>query len=506
MIPPTMLPVAAAFTWRPLVPELLLLGAILILPLLGLTMRGERGSQDMGRMTAMVLAGALFVTAFNLIRGTLIGTPIDIAGYDALYQVDAFSQFLKIVFLGVAFLVALGSIEYARTFPAPIEYYTLLLTATVGMMVVASARDLITLFIGIETTSLSSYILAGYRKRNRFGIEAATKYFIIGALSSAIFLYGISLLYGIAGTTRFDALSAGIDGSAGMTAMTLVAIVFIVAGIGFKISAAPFHMWAPDVYHGAPDTVAGFLSAGSKAMGFAAAFKIFVVGLAAARAEWDALVAIIAILSMTIGNVIALRQTSLKRMLAYSSIAQAGYLLIAVVVATEYAVAGGLYHLVTNGIMKVTAFLAIAAIAAYGLGDRLDDYKGLRLRSPLIALVMAVMLLSLAGVPPFGGFVSKFALFSSAIYGSTETGRDWLVWLAVAGIVNSLVSLFYYVRIVRYMYAEAPEETSRLRLTPATNAALIAGLVLIVLVGVWPDLVWSHAVEAAASLVASGTP
>jgi proton-translocating NADH-quinone oxidoreductase chain N len=500
-----MTPVLAdAFTWRPVSPELLILLAILFLPLVGLTLKGQKGKETMGHLTVIVLLGAFLMTAVMLIWGTYLDTVIMIAHEAALYEVNAFSQFLKLIFLGAAILIALVSIRYATSFRNPIEYYALLLTATAGMMVVASSRDFITLFIGIETASLSSYVLAGYAKDDRFRIEASTKYFIVGALSSAVFLYGISLLYGVAGTLEFQALGEAIEGGLGTRAMSMVAIVLILVGLGFKISAAPFHMWAPDVYHGSPDPVAGFLASGSKAMGIAAAFKIFVVGLIALHADWAALVAVLAILSMTVGNIIALRQTSMKRMLAYSSIAQAGYLLIAIVVATEYAVAGGLFHLVTNGIMKATAFVGIAAIAAYGLGDRLDDYKGLRLRNPFLAAVLAVMLLSLAGVPPLGGFASKFVLFSSAVYASAEAGKGWLLWLAIAGIINSLISLFYYVRVVRYMYSEPGEpgtETTAFRFNLGTNVALVTGLVLIVLTGIWAEPFISKAVEAAASLM-----
>lgn len=493
---------SSAFTWRPLAPELLILAAVLILPLLGLGMKGTTGKRDMGRITVLVLLGALVMVAIMIWRGTYLGTEIQIAHDAALYEVTAFSQFLKLIFLGVGILIALASIEYAAEFHNPIEYYTLLLTAIVGMMVVASARDLITLFIGIETASLSSYILAGYAKDNKFSVEAATKYFVIGALSGASFLYGISLVYGITGTLHFDAMSTAASNAFGMEPVSLVAVTLILVGIGFKISAAPFHMWAPDVYHGAPDTVSGFLSAGSKAMGFAAAFKILVVGLAAYKAEWEVLVGLIAVASMFVGNLIALRQTSMKRLLAYSSIAHAGYILIAVVVGTQYAVAGGLFHLVTNALMKGAAFIAIAGIAAYGLGDNLNDWKGMRLRNPLLAFTLTIVLLSLAGVPPFGGFASKFVLFSSAVYASFDGGASWLIWLAIAGIINSLISVFYYAKIIRYMYAESGDKTDRLHLSTGTTVALLIALVLIIGVGVWPDLILGQAMDAATSLVA----
>lgn len=489
------------FTWQPLVPEMLLLLGALVLPLVGLKLKGATGRRDMGRLTVIVLLGALVLVGWMMATGAYLDLEIQIAEYPALYEVTMFSQFLKVIFLFVAIVIALASIEYASAFRNPIEYYALLLLATTGMMVVASSRDLITLFIGIETASLSTYVLAGYAKNDRYSTEAGTKYFIIGALSSAIFLYGISLVYGITGSVRFEEIALAMGNGLGMDSIGLAAIVLILVGIGFKVSLVPFHMWAPDVYHGAPDTVAGFLSAGSKAMGFAAAFKILLVGMAAIKAQWDLILGILAVLTMTVANIIALRQTSMKRLLAYSSIAHAGYILIAVIVGTQYALAGGLYHLTTNAIMKGTSFIIIAALAAYAIGDRLTDYKGLRVRNPLLALTLAIMLLSLAGVPPFAGFASKFVLFSSAVYESFTEGHQWLLWLAIAAVVNSLISLFYYAKIIRYMFAETGTSTEPIKAPLATNIAILIGLVLIVLLGIWPQLVLGPAMEAAASLL-----
>lgn len=493
------------FTWRPVAAELLILVAILVLPLIGLRLKGTSGKRDLGRMTVVVLLGAMAIVLYMFARPDLyLDQDIFIAEYLALYEVTLFSQFMKVIFLFVAIVIALASIEYASAFRNPIEYYALLMAATIGMMVVASSRDLITLFIGIETASLSTYILAGYAKQSRYSTEASTKYFIIGSLSSGIFLYGISLLYGITGSIRFEEIGQAMGTAFGMDAIGLVAVVLIIVGIGFKVTLAPFHMWAPDVYHGAPDTLAGFLAAGSKAMGFVAAFKIFIIGLAAIKAQWDIVLGLLAVITMTVGNLIALRQTSIKRLMAYSSIAHAGYILIAVIVGTQLAVAGGLYHLVTNAIMKATIFIVVAGLAAYALGDRLSDYRGLRLRNPLVAFALAVMLLSLAGVPPFGGFASKFVLFASAVQASFGEGQQWLLWLAVAGVVNSLISLFYYAKIIRFMYAEPAEpgmEKQPIKFTLGTNIAILAGLVLIVLVGVWPQFVLGPAMDAAASLM-----
>lgn len=448
-------------------------------------------------MTLFALIGALILVGIMMVTGNHLGKVV----FD-LYEVTLFSQFLKIVFLLVSILVVLVSLDYAERFRNPTEYYTLITVATVGMMVVASARDFITLFIGLETASLSSYILAGYLKNDGRKVEASVKYFVVGALSSAILLYGISLVYGITGTLQFDAVSAELAGQVrAMQPVTLVAITLLLVGIGFKITAVPFHMYAPDVYYGAPDTVSAFLSGGSKIMGFAAALKVFVVALGPIKPDWEVLLGIVAIVTMTLGNIVALRQTSMKRLLAYSSIAHAGYLLIAVVVGTQLAVAGGLFHFFTDAVMKGTAFLIIAAIALYGIGDRLDDMKGLRLRNPFLALVLVIMLFSLAGVPPFAGFASKFALFYSAVQSAFTDGPRWFVWLAIAGIANSLVSLFYYAKVVRFIYGEPAADETKVELSLPTTIALSIGLIIVIGAGILPQYVWGQALDAAALFV-----
>ncbi|HEV8361449.1 MAG TPA: proton-conducting transporter membrane subunit, partial [Candidatus Thermoplasmatota archaeon] len=275
----------------------------------------------------------------------------------------------------------------------------------------------------------------------------------------------------------------------------------------------PFHMWAPDVYDGAPTAVSAFLAAGSKKMGFAALFKVFLVGLLAVRADWMMLAGLVAIATMTLGNVLALTQTNMKRLLAYSSIAQAGYILIALPVAAavpdatgQYALAGGIFHIITHAFMKAGAFIVVAALAAVGLSSRIDDFKGLSRRAPVMAFALAVFLISFAGIPPLAGFASKFVLFSGAVQASLVPNQGWLILLAIAGILNSAVSLYYYAKVVRLMYVEDPEphQSHALRFPAAITASVAAALVAVVLIGLFPGPFIELSMRAAESLMTNG--
>lgn len=402
-----------------------------------------------------------------------------------LLRLDAFSALFQLIFLIVAFYVILASYKYVQGERHIAEYHTLILMATAGMMIVASSLDLITLFVGLELASLSSYALVGFRKKDKKGAEAATKYFIIGAISSAISLYGISLLYGLTGSTKFTDIGALVGGMAGMDPVVLLALVLLIAGFGFKVAIVPFHMWAPDVYEGAPTTVISLLAASSKKMGFVALFKIFLIGLIAIRVEWQLVVAIISVATMVVGNLIAISQTNIKRMLAYSSIAQAGYILMVLPIGTEYALAGGIFHIITHAFMKGGAFIIVATLSTVAIGETLSDYKGLAKRSPLMAFSMTVLLFSLAGIPPLAGFASKFVLFSSAVEASIVPADNWMIWLAVAGVLNSALSLFYYVRVIKYIYVDkGPIERTRLPNTMV--AAVLITVIATIVIGLYP--------------------
>ncbi|MBM4237285.1 MAG: NADH-quinone oxidoreductase subunit N [Euryarchaeota archaeon] len=426
----------------------------------------------------------------------LAGGAEEITFDGGLIRMDAFAAVFKLVFLAVAFYVALASVRYVQGQKHVAEYYTLIMLATVGMMVVASSLDLITLFIGLELASLSSYALVGFSKSDKRGAEAATKYFIIGGLSSAISLYGISLLYGIAGSTLFTDIGAAISAAESLDPVIILSLGLLVAGFGFKVAIVPFHMWAPDVYEGAPTTITALLAASSKKMGFVALFKIFLIGLIAIKADWDVVIAIIAVVTMTVGNILAISQTNMKRMLAYSSIAQAGYILIVLPVGTEYALAGGIFHIITHAFMKGGAFIIVAALASVALGESTADYKGLGRRSPILAFSMTALLFSLAGIPPLAGFASKFWLFSSAVDVSIAPGSNWIVWLAVAGVINSALSLYYYVRVIKYMYVEkGPED--KIRVPSPMLAAILIAVIATIVIGLYPGPVLEICQEAA---------
>jgi NADH-quinone oxidoreductase subunit N len=402
-----------------------------------------------------------------------------------LLRLDAFSALFQLIFLIVAFYVILASYKYVQGERHIAEYHTLIMMATAGMMIVASSLDLITLFVGLELASLSTYALVGFRKKDKKGAEAATKYFIIGAISSAISLYGISLLYGLTGSTMFTDIGALVGGMAGMDPVVLLALALLIAGFGFKVAIVPFHMWAPDVYEGAPTTVTSLLAASSKKMGFVALFKIFLIGLIAIRVEWQLVIAIISVATMVIGNLIAISQTNIKRMLAYSSIAQAGYILMVLPIGTEYALAGGIFHIITHAFMKGGAFIIVATLSTVAIGETLSDYKGLAKRSPLMAFSMTVLLFSLAGIPPLAGFASKFVLFSSAVDASIMPADNWMIWLAVAGVLNSALSLFYYVRVIKYIYVDKGP-TERTRLPNTMVAAVLITVIATIVIGLYP--------------------
>jgi proton-translocating NADH-quinone oxidoreductase chain N len=406
-----------------------------------------------------------------------------------LLVLDNFSALFMMIFLCVAFIVVLASGKFIENEKHVPEYYCLVLLATVGMLLVASAQDLFVLYLGIEITSMSSYALVAFRKKDPRGSEAATKYFIFGGFSSAFTLFGISLIYGLTETTSFSGVGAAVAGLTDMKEMLWLALVMVIVGFGFKVAMVPFHSWAPDVYDGAPTTITAMLAAGSKKMGLVAMFKFFLIAMLAIKADWDIVVAVLAILTMTVGNLAALNQTSIKRMLAYSSIAQAGYILIAVAVGTEFALTGGIFHIMTHAFMKGGAFIIVATLATVAVGDKIVEYKGLAKRSAILAFAMTIMLFSLAGIPPLAGFDSKVVLFSSAISGAVD-GSEWMIWLAVAGIINSAISLYYYARVVKYMYVDELEEgekSEKLKLPTSMLAAIIICVVAVIGIGVYPE-------------------
>ncbi len=478
-------------------PQLLLLGFALVLPALDYIFKDKR-------LLAVAALVPIIAYAASVLCWTILGVWDPPTSSLPLLETDLFSGLFTLAFLAVGVIVVLSSPEYIRAERNQGEYYALVLLALIGMTVVASSTDLIALFIGLEIAGIASFALSGFAKREKRSSEAATKYFIVGGFSSAITLFAISLLYGAAGTTSLSEmgpmLETAFSSYEGLHSVTTLATVMLLAGLGFKVAAVPFHMWAPDVYEGSPTPVSGLLAAASKKMGFAALFKIFLLGIIVTKTDWAAAVGLMAIITMTVGNLIAVSQTSIKRMLAYSSIAQAGYLLIVLPVGTQYALAGGIFHVLTHAFMKSGAFMVVAALGIRAVGERLEDFKGLNRRSPFLAFAMAIFLLSLAGIPPLAGFASKFVLFSSAVYGSMgEDGTSWLLWLAVAGVLNSALSLYYYARVIKYMYMDkGPED--RIVPTPMVSIAIAFAVVMTFALGLYFDAVIDLCMQAAGQL------
>ena len=391
-------------------PEITMVVTGLAVLLIGLFLPVD-SKKILGYLASLGIIAAIYLTIASLGTNAL-------AFYDTL-SVDALSQFFKIVFLVVALLFSIASIKYTEGSAHVEEFYVLAIFATIGMMFVASANDLMVLFVAFELASISTYALAGFEKKNPQSLEAAMKYFLIGSLSAALMLFGITFLYGVTGTTSIPGIAAS-GAAIAASPIGIISVVLLLAGMGFKIALVPFHMWAPDTYQGAPSLVSALLAAGSKKMGIVAAFKVFIVALIALQVQWQIAFAVLAVITMTLGNVAALSQTSVKRMLAYSSLAQAGYITMAFVVLTPMALGGGILYALSHGFMKAGAFIATAAVVYMVLSgnkdtkdpDHIDNFKGLGQRMPVTALSMTIFVFALAGIPLTAGYMSKFVLFS----------------------------------------------------------------------------------------------
>jgi NAD(P)H-quinone oxidoreductase subunit 2 len=419
----------------------------------------------------LVLVGDLIVgrssarwLPYVAIAGLLAATVALVFGWNAADPISFLGSFnsdnLSIVFRGIIALstavTLLMSVRYVeQTGTALAEFIAIMLTATLGAMFLCSANELVMIFISLEMLSISSYLMTGYMKRDPRSNEAALKYLLIGASSSAIFLYGLSLLYGLSGgETQLSAIAAKLtDVSGGQSLGLAISLVFVVAGIAFKISAVPFHQWTPDVYEGSPTPVVAFLSVGSKAAGFALAIRLLVTAFAVITDEWKVIFMALAILSMVLGNVVALAQTSMKRMLAYSSIGQAGFVMIGLTAGTDEGYSSMVFYLLIYLFMNLGAFTGIILFTLRTGSDQISDYAGLYQKDPLLTLCLSICLLSLGGIPPLAGFFGKIYLF-------------WVGWqaglygLVLLGLLTSVVSIYYYIRVVKMMVVKEPQEMS----------------------------------------------
>lgn len=483
-------------------PELLLLGAALLVFLSEVV--GARRVELFGGLAVAGIVGALGVVLGDLgypplrFARTIAPSVVNAAvPAGALFSFTSLGIIFQGIFLAAALLVALASLSRPSREPGSSVFFGLLLLATLGMLLVAVAADLIFLLLALEIVAISSYLLVGYTRRDPRALEAAMKFYIIGALSAAMSFFGASLLYGAYGSTSLGIIGhsypAGANGP-----LAVAGFAFLLVGLGFEVTIVPFHAWAVDVYDGAPTHVSAFLAGGTKKVGLFAFFLVFLVpvllgGPLELSGTLRLLLAILAVVTMTVGNVAALLQDQMKRLLAYSSISQAGYMLLGVVIGTAPAIEGATFQIFAHVFLKAGAFLVVAAVAGMGIGPMVADYRGLGQKRPYLSVAFALMLLGLAGIPLTIGFFSKFVLFSAAV----EAG-GYFIWLAVAGLLNSALSVFYYARILRVMYMEpAKEEPAAEVLAERSNlpldglgygraAAIAICAVVIVVFGVYP--------------------
>ena len=450
---------------------------------------GRRWSGVYGNVSLVALAGALAAAVY--------ASGVPGPAFSGMLMADGFATFFRVLVIGVGILVVLASFRYLhREGVETGEYHALILFSVVGQCVMVTANELIMIFIGLEISSIATYILAGYLREDRRGNEASLKYFLLGSFATAFLLYGIAWIYGLTGSTNLAAIRGVLSSRelapSGMLVGFSAALMFV--GLGFKVSGAPFQIWAPDVYQGAPAPVTAFMSAGPKAAAFAVFLRIFMTAFEPIGTGWEPLVWLSALLSMTIGNFAALTQSNIKRLLAYSSIAHAGYVLVALAARSETGTAAAMFYLAAYALMNVGAFAVVAHLA--GKGERfvsIDDFAGLADAQPATAALLAIFLLSLIGVPLTGGFFGKFYIFKAALQSN-------LMWLTVLGLLNSAVAAYYYLRILVMMYMREPGEAASGAepLGIGMKAALVLPALGTLFLGIFPSAVLNFASKSAA--------
>jgi NADH-quinone oxidoreductase subunit N len=486
---------APSLNFLPILPVVIVAGWAIILMIIDLFIPADKKHWIAWlSLVGIVLAFAQSVGLWGYERGTF--TP---EGGAPMVIVDNYSIFFNIILLTTAFLTVLFSVNYLSK--ANInrgEYYYLLLFSIGGMMLMGMSNDLILIFLALELLSIPLYVLSGFARPRLDSEESAMKYFLLGAFSSGFLVFGIALVYGATGTTSLPGILSSIGGAG---SLGLAGAVLVLVGLAFKVAAVPFHMWTPDVYEGAPTSVTGFMSVGAKVAGFAALIRIFIYALPELGDAWVPAVAVIAALTMIVGNFIALAQQNIKRMLAYSSIAHAGFIMMGVAAGlfSERGMSAALFYMFAYLFTNLGAFAVVVTVERQeGAGVMLDDYKGLYKRSPLLALALAYFMLSLTGVPPTGGFTAKFAVFGAAIDAD-------MVWLAVVGVITSVVSAYFYLRVVYYSFMYDGEGALAVR--PAAALAVAVAVVATFLLGIFPGPLFElarDAVFASAQVLAGG--
>jgi NADH-quinone oxidoreductase subunit N len=451
-------------------------------------MNARSSRKPLGYLALVGLIGAMLASFYQV---NFFGT-----AFFGMVRVDFFSVFFHVTVIVISILAVLSSLDYLETQNIRAgEYYGLILMGTVGMALMSSAMELVMMFIALEISSISTYILAGFRRRIATSAESSLKYFLLGSFATAFFLYGVALIYGSTGTTNITAIAAALR-TGNVSGLTYMALALMFVGLGFKVASAPFHVWTPDVYEGAPAPVVALMSTGPKAAAFAMMLRVFFGAFGHLGAWWMPLIWISAVLSMTIGNVGALLQNNVKRMLAYSSIAHAGYILVAFASLQEIGISAAIFYTATYAAMNVGAFAVVSHFASEG--ERyvsIDDYAGLGRRSPVLAVTLTIFMLSLIGIPLTGGFMGKFMVFSAAL-------KADLVWLTVIGVVNSAIAAYYYLRLIVVMYMREGDDSVVLTPVPiAVAASLILAAGLTIYMGVAPGQILDMASRGAADLI-----
>lgn len=447
--------------------EILIAVLGLLVLVLGLTLPGKGPN---------IVAGFTVLALVIILVNTIYSYGIEASIFNGVYAIDNFGSFFKILFLASGIIVILSSKDYISQFgKRSAEFYAFMVFALLGMIVMAAANELMTLYIGLELMTVSFYILTAYLLNDELSAEAGLKYLILGAISSAILLFGMSLVYAVSGTTIISEIAANLR----FEPVLITGIILLVAGFAFKISLIPFHMWAPDIYQGAPTPVTAFLAVASKAAAFAALLRVFVVGLPIAEFDWGFIMALLAAITIIVGNLIALKQTNVKRLLAYSSIAQAGYIVVGLIAFNSYGLKGVLFYSMLYVFSNLGAFAVATSVELVAGNTDIEAFNGLGKRSPMMAAIMTICMLSLAGIPPLAGFVGKFYLFAGAI-------QAGYLWLAFVGLVMSMISVYYYLNVAKAMYIGAPEDTSPIKISFSSQLALWTCFAGTVLIGVYP--------------------
>jgi NADH-quinone oxidoreductase subunit N len=445
-----------------ILPEIFILAVGILVLVLDPFWKDESRRANLGWLTAGGLTAALVLSL-------LLDRPSEpVLTWGGMVRFDWLAFVFKMFIIFASAITALFFMDAAQLNKRA-ESYLLLLAATIGMCLMVSASDLVMLFLAIETTSIPMYVLAGFMLDDKKSTEAGFKYLLFGAMTSGIFLYGLSLVYGFSGTTQIENMRSYFTS---LNPISVGVLFLLVVGLGFKISLAPFHFWAPDTYEGAPTPVAGILSTASKAAGLAVLIRLFITAFPQVDANWQLILAVLSMLSMTIGNLVALAQKNLKRLLAYSSIAHAGYALVGVVAGNELGIKAVVYYLIAYVLTNLAAFGIIAAFGRVTGSDEIRAYDGMSRRAPYLTLAMLVAFLSLSGMPPFGGFIGKVLVFAAAV----EAGWYWLVFV---GIINSVVGVYYYLTVMKYVYLYRMEgENEEAHPIPVTRPYAIAIVVL----------------------------